>query len=88
MSTVQRDELVDVGVRRAGRPETLDGGLEEARDPGEVERAVEEPGDGDLVGGDQGGRRARPQPAGLAGDPEGREPALVGRPEVEPAASR
>ena len=31
-----------------------------ARDAGEVERAVEEPGDGDLVGGDERGRGPRP----------------------------
>ena len=53
--------------------------------PGSRATAVEEPRDGDLVGGDQGGRCARAQAAGLAGDPEGREARLVGRPEVEPA---
>ena len=81
---VERDELVDVGASPADA-EPLDRGLEQARDPGEVERAVEEPGDGDLVGGDQRGRGTRPQAAGLAGDPERREARLVGRPEVEPA---
>ena len=77
--------VVDVRVGAAGRAEALDGGLEQARDAGEVERPVEEAGDGDLVGGDQGGRRARPETAGLAGDAQGRETRLVGRSEVEPA---
>ena len=46
---------------------------------------VEEPRDGDLVGGDQGGRRALADPTGLAGDPQRREAGLVGCSEVEPA---
>ena len=66
-------------------PEARHGGLEQARDAREVEAAVEEPRDGDLVGRDQGGRCPRAQAAGVAGDPEGREARLVGRPEVEPA---
>ena len=74
---VERDEVVDVGRLVAAPAEALDRGLEEARDAREVERAVEEPGDGDLVGGDQRGRRARPVRPGLAGDPERREARLV-----------
>ena len=49
-------------------PNRVDRGLEQARDAAEVERPVEEPGDGDLVGGDQRRRGARPD----AGRPRGR----------------
>ena len=68
--------------------EALDRGLEQARDLGEAERAVEEPGDGDLIGGDERGRRALPGQACLAGDPERGEARLVGGPELEPAGGR
>ena len=47
------------------------------------EGPVEEAGDGDLVGRDQRRRRTRADPAGLTSDPQGREPCLVGRAEVE-----
>ena len=53
-------------------------------DAGEVERAVEEAGHGHVIGRDQGGRGAGPEPAGLTGDPERREPRLVRRAEIEP----
>ena len=61
-------ELVDVGRQAPPAAEPLDGRLEQARDAREVERAVEEPGDGDLVGGDQRRRRARAR----RGPPRGR----------------
>ena len=76
---VECDEPVDVGVRPAGSAEPLDGRLEQARDAREVERPVEEPFDGDVVGGDQRRRRARPGPAGVARDAQRREARLVGR---------
>ena len=53
--------------------------------PGEAERPVEEPADGDVVRGDQRRRRPRAEPARLAGDPQRREARLVGGAEVEPA---
>ena len=59
-----------------------------ARDAREVQRAVEESRHRHLVGGDQRGRRATPDPAGLAGDAQRREPRLVGRAEVEPRRPR
>ena len=86
---VERDELVEVRAGVAGGPaEPLDGRLEQAGDAREVERPVEEPGDGDVVGGDQRGRRARARPAGLTGDAQRREPRLVGRAEVQPRRRR
>ena len=72
------------GVGGAGRPEPLDGGVEEPRDAAEVERAGQEPLDRHVVGGDEGGRGARAGDARLAGDAQRREPVGVGRPEVEP----
>ena len=63
--------------------EPLDRGLEQARDAREVERPVEESGDGHLVGGDQGRGREAPGPAGVAGDAQGREARLVGLAEVQ-----
>ena len=80
---VERDERVDVGRLVAALAEPLDRGLEQARDAREVERPVEEPGDGHLVGGDQGRGRAAPGPAGVARDAQGREARLVGLAEVQ-----
>ena len=68
--------------------EALDRRLEQARDLGEAERAVEEPGDGDLIGGDERGRRALPDATRLAGDPQRGEARLVGGPELEPPGGR
>ena len=80
---VERDELLDVRRLVGALAEPRDGGREQARDPVEAERAVEEAGDGDVVGGDQRGRGALADPARLAGDPERREAVLVRRAEVE-----
>ena len=82
---VEGDQLVDDGAWSAPSPKRVDGGSSRRGMPGEVERAVEEPGDGDLVGGDERGRRPRPDAARLAGDPQRREARLVGSPELEPA---
>ena len=76
------------GSAPASRPNSLDGRFEQRGDAREPERPVKEAGDGHLVGGDQGRRRARTEPAGLAGDPERREPRLVRRAEVEASGSR
>ena len=65
---IERDQLVEVGVGCAVAAEPLDGRLEQGRDAGEAERAVEEPGDGDLVGRDERGRGPRAR----AGRPHGR----------------
>ena len=65
------------GAWSAPLAEPRDRGLEQARDAREVQRAVEEPRHGDLVGRDQRGRRAGARAAGLAGDPERREARLV-----------
>ena len=75
--------VVDVGrlVRAAAEPRH--GGLEQARDAREVERAVEEPGHGDLVGRDQRGRGAAADAAGVARDAERREARLVRGAEVQ-----
>ena len=70
------------------RPEPVDRGLEHPRDPGKPRVPVEEPRDGDLVGGDQGGRRARARCGRPRGRAQGREACLVGRPEVQPARPR
>ena len=72
------------GAWSAPPPNRVDRGLEQARDAREVQRAVEEPGHRHLVRGDQRGRRAAPDAAGLARDAQRREPRLVGRAEVEP----
>ena len=82
---VEGDERLEIRRLVGACAVSVDRRLEQARDAGEVEAPGEEPLDGDLVGGDQRGRRALPDPARLAGDPERRETGLVGRPEVEPA---
>ena len=57
------------GAWSAPSPNRSTAASSSARDLGEAERAVEEPGDGDLVGGDERGRRALADAARLAGDP-------------------
>ena len=84
-SASRATSVVDVRRLVGAVAEPLDRGLEQARDPGEAERPVEEARDRDVVGGDQRGRRALADPTGLAGDPEGREARLVRGAEVEPA---
>ena len=69
---VERDELIDGRAPGRRRRRTGHGRLEEPGDAGEVERAVEEPGDGDLVGGDERGRGPRARsgpPRGRSGGP-------------------
>ena len=80
---VEGEHLVEVRVGAAGRAESRHRGLEQARDPGEVEAPVEEAGHGDVVGGDQRRRRPRPEAARLASDPQRREARLVRRAEIE-----
>ncbi len=56
-SSAMRPSTSGIGV--AGRTEALHGDLEQSRDPEEVERPVEEPAHGDVVGRDQRSRRPR-----------------------------
>ena len=58
---------------RSPPPKRSTAALEQARNVGEAERAVEEPRDRDLVGRDQRRRRSLADAARLAGDPERRE---------------
>ena len=80
---VEGDEGVDVGRLVRAIAEARDRGLEQRRDLVEPQAAVQEPANGDVVGGDQRGGRALPDAARFARDPQRREPIRIGSAEVE-----
>ena len=73
---IECDQLVEARLLVAVA-ESLDGVGAQLGDAREVERAVQESVDGDLVGGDQRGARARALAAGGAADGERRKARLI-----------